>query len=123
MFICELRRDPPPRSPVQKSNLNQERLVNFLDRIRFFCQRRGQRVHPNRPSLVFLNNRQQELAVNFVKSVFVDFEHLQRGLRRGQINLSCASHLGVVPHPPQQSVRNPRSPSRPAGNLQSPFTI
>src|ERR1039457_1424207 len=76
VFIRKMRRDAPARRPVEETNLDEEWLVDFLDRVRFFGQRRRQRVHADRPTLVFLDDGQQQLAVNLVEAVAI---HLERG--------------------------------------------
>src|ERR1022692_5111287 len=77
MLICQLGCNTSPRSPVQKTNLDQERLIYFLDGVGFLRQRRRQRVHSHRAALIFLDNSQEELAIHFIEAVTIHFEHLQ----------------------------------------------
>ena len=72
MLIGKLSCDPAARRAVQKTNLDQERLVNLLDGVRLLRQRRRQRVHPHRAALIFLDDGQQQLAVDFVEPVAID---------------------------------------------------
>ena len=39
---------------------------------------------PDRSALIFLDNRQQDLPVDLVEAVAVDFQHFERGLRVGR---------------------------------------
>ena len=84
MLISQPRCHPAARCPIQKSNLNQERLVYFLERVLFFGQRRSQRPQPNRPAIIFLNNCQQQAAIDLVETVRVHFKHGQRALAVGR---------------------------------------
>src|SRR5579863_2084771 len=119
MLVSQLRRHPPAWGAVQETNLNQKRLVDFFNRIRLFCQCCRQRVHPNRATLIFFNNRQQQFSIDFVKAMTVHFQHLQRCLCRRQVDLPTASYLSVITHSSQQTVCNTRRPTRTAGNLKS----
>src|SRR5215470_18796798 len=123
VFVCKLCRYPAARSTVQKSYLNEKRLVDLFDRVRFFGEGGGKCVHANRPALILLNDRQQQLAINLVETVTVHFEHLQRGLRRRQIDLPSAAHLRVIAHPTEKAIRNSWRSPRPAGDLQCALAI
>src|SRR5262249_16602169 len=85
-----------PWSAIQKSYLDQKRLIAFSRRALLSSQRRGQRPNPARPAVVFLDDRQQQPPVNLVEAVLVHLKHLQRGLRRGLVNPSGASNLGEI---------------------------
>ena len=105
------------RRAVEKADLDEERLVDFFDRVRLLGQRRRQRVHAHRPALVLLDDGQQQLAVDLVEAVAIDFQHLQRRLRRRLVDLARAAHLGVVAHAPQQAVGDARRAAAARGNL------
>src|SRR5437879_2314933 len=117
IFVSQLRSHAPPRSPIKKSNLHQKRLVNLLNRLWLFRQSRGQGVHPHRPTLILLNNRQQQTPVDFIKSILIHFQHAQSRLRRRLINFPRPANLRIIANPPQQPVRNARRPPRPARDL------
>src|ERR1700679_510582 len=68
------------RRAVQKANLDQERLIDFLKRVLFFGQRSSQRAQAHRAAIILLNNRQQQPAVNLVKAMRIYFEHRERGM-------------------------------------------
>src|ERR1700756_4614960 len=76
MLISQLRSHPSPWCAVQETNLNQERLVNLLNCIRLLRQHRCQSIHAHRAALILLNNREQQLAVNFVEPMAIHFQHL-----------------------------------------------
>src|SRR4051794_1110305 len=99
VLISQGRCHPPTRRSVQESDLNEKWLVDFFDRVGFFSKGSGQCIHSYRAALIFLDNRKQQSAIHFVETVAVYFEHLQRGLRGGQIDFAVATHLGVITHP------------------------
>src|SRR5207248_11254452 len=68
-------------------------------------------------ALVFLDDRQQQLAVDVIETVAVNFQHLERGLSGGQVDLAGAAHLRVIPHPAQQRSEEHTS------ELQSPYDL
>src|SRR5215469_2281838 len=118
VLVGQLRRHSPAWCAVEESNLNQKGLIDLFDRLRLFGQHRRQGVHAHWPALILLDDREQQLAVNFVKTVAVDLEHLQRRLRRRQIDLSCAADLRVIAHPAQQTIGDARRSPRTAGDLK-----
>ena len=80
MFIGQLCSDSAARRAIQETDLDQKWLVNFLNGIGFFCQGCRQRIQADGAALIFLNNNQQQLAVNFVEAVAIHFQHLQGSL-------------------------------------------
>src|SRR5581483_7159816 len=118
VLVGELRDHAAPRRAIQKSNLDQERLVDFLDRVRLLRQGRGQCVHADWPSLVFLNDGEQQFAINFVEAVAVHLKHLQGSLGGGFIYPARAPNLSVVAYTPQQPVGDARGAAGARGDLQ-----
>src|SRR5258708_34852698 len=57
------------RRAIKEPYLNQERLIDFFQRVLLLGQRRGQRTEPHWPATVFLNNGQHQPAINFIKAV------------------------------------------------------
>jgi hypothetical protein len=51
----------PTRRSLQKSKLDQVRLVDFFDRLRLFADRRANSIQPHRPAAVILQHRQHDL--------------------------------------------------------------
>src|SRR3979490_2499640 len=96
MVIGQLGGDSSAGSSVQEAYLDEEGFVDFFDGVGFFCQSCCQGVQADRTSLIFLDDDQEEFAVDFVEAVAIYFEHLQGGLRCGQVDLSRASYLSVV---------------------------
>ena len=108
MLICQMSSHPPSRRPIQEANLNEERFVDFFNRIRLLGQHGSQRIYPDRPALIFLDYGQKQLAVNLIETVAIHFQHLEGLLRRRFIDLARTPHLRIVAHPPQQAVGNAR---------------
>src|SRR5215471_1200752 len=77
VLVREVSSNSASGSPVEESDLNQERLVNLLDGVGLFGQRRRQCVHSHRTTLVFLDDRQQQLTVDLVEAMLVDLKHFE----------------------------------------------
>src|SRR5947209_685808 len=115
MIVGELCGHAAPWSPIQETDLNQERLVNLFNRVRFFGEGRGESVNADRTTLVFFNDCQQQAAIDFVETIAVHFEHLQRGLRCRQVDLPGTADLRIIAYTAEQAIGNSRSASRAAG--------
>src|SRR5882762_7329336 len=92
VLIGEHGSHAPSGSAVQEADLDQKRFIDFLDSIGLFRERGGQRVHSDRAALILLDDRQKELAVHLIEAVLIDFQHLQRGLRGGLVDLPASPH-------------------------------
>src|ERR1700733_10043370 len=123
MLISQPRSHPTSRSPVQKPDLNQKRLIYLLERILLLRQCCSQSVQPHRPTIVLLNNRPQQPPVQLIEPMRIHLQQLQRCLRRRTINDALRPHLRIVPHPPQQAIGNSRRPPRPHRNLSGAIPI
>src|ERR1039457_7020170 len=73
MLIRQMGRHSPARGAIEKANLNEERLVDFFDGVGLFGQGGCQRVQAHRAALVFLDDGEQQLAVDSVEGRAVDF--------------------------------------------------
>ena len=58
VLIRELRCNPSSRSPIQKSDLDEKRFINFLDRVRLFGEHGRQRPYTHRTTLILLDDGQ-----------------------------------------------------------------
>src|SRR6266403_4609380 len=118
MLVRQLGRDASARRAIQKPDLDQKRFVDFFNRILLLGQGRGQSVYTHWSALIFLDDGQQQLAVDLVEAVTINFQHQQRSLGSWQVDFSGAAHLGKVAHPAQQTVGDAGSSTGPAGNLK-----
>jgi len=118
MIVRELRGDASARRAVEKPDLHEERLVDFFDGVRFLGQHGGQRIHPDRAALIFLDDREQQTTVDFVEAVLIDFQHFERGFGRRSVNLAGSAHLGVVANAAQEAIGNAGRAARAAGAAQ-----
>ena len=100
MLIRELGRHSTPRCAIQEPNLDQKWLIDLFDCVRLFRKYRRQSVHAHRTALIFLNYGQEQLAVDLIKPVAIDFQHLQRSLRSRKIDLARAAYLCIIANPP-----------------------
>src|ERR1700732_4220818 len=123
MLISELGRHSPAGSAVQKADLDEKGLVDFLDGVRLLGKRRAQRIQAHGAALVLLDNGEQQFAVDFVEAVAVDFEHAERGLRGGQIDRAGGAYLGIVADAAQQAVGDTWRSTRAARDFDGAGTI
>ena len=81
MFVRERRRQAAARRAIQKSDLNQIRFDDLLDRIFLFVNRSGNRAQADRSTVELLDDRQQQFAIHLIETVRVDFHSIQRIVR------------------------------------------
>ena len=78
LLVRQLGRDAALRGALEVTFLNQERLVDFLDGVRFFAHRHGEGIHADRPTAELVHERFQNALVHLVEAVLVDLQHRQR---------------------------------------------
>src|SRR5580658_5755006 len=88
MIVGELGGDAAAGSAVQETDLHEERFVDFFDGVGLFGQDCGQGAEAYGAALIFFDDGEEQLAVDFVEAVFIDFEQLESGLGSGQIDLA-----------------------------------
>src|SRR5215213_605036 len=115
MGVGALGCDSATGSSLEKTELDEIRLVDIHDRIGFFTDCRCQRLDTDRSATEFFDNRTKNSAVNVVESEVVDIEHRQRisGNLIGDIPL--APNLCKIARPLEQPVCNPRRSPRSQG--------
>src|SRR5207248_11118020 len=94
-----------------------------FDGIRLFRKSSSQRIHSDWATLKFFDDGQQQLAINVVETVLVDFEHLQRRLRSGLIDFAVPANLGIIAHAAQQTVRDAGCSTTTAGDFQGTGSV
>ena len=72
--VGALGRHPPARRALQEAFLDQERLVDVLERAAVLADRGGDRLDAGGTALVVLDQRDQDLAVDLVEAELVDLE-------------------------------------------------
>ncbi len=82
MLVGEPGRDPPARRAVDKTKLQQVRLVNIHDRIGFLADRGGDGFQADRPALEFLDDGAQHAAVDVVQAERIDVQQIERLTQR-----------------------------------------
>src|SRR6266700_3138675 len=123
MIVSQSGGYPTARSTVKETNLDKEGLIDLFQRLLFLRQRGGQSAESHRSSVEFFDDGQQQPAVHLVKTMLVDFKHLQRRLRCGFVNAALAAHLGKVAYTTQQTVRDARCAPCPVCQLVSALGI
>ena len=71
------RKQPAARRAVDETQLDQERLDHFLDRIARFRERSGNRLDPNRPTAEIDRDAGEIAVVERIEPTRVDFEIAQ----------------------------------------------
>ena len=77
MFISSFGCHSAFLCPVQKACLDQIRFVGIFDRDSFLSYRRSDRLDPYRSSVETLDDRRQDISVEFLKTQFVDAESVK----------------------------------------------
>src|SRR5215472_11964261 len=117
MFISEGCRYPSPLRAVEQPKLHQIRFVDLLDGVLLLAERGRESVQTDWPSAVFVNDREEEIAIDFIQPVLVHTEHLKRFFRHTGSNFSSGAHFSEIADAPQKPVRNARSPAAAARNF------
>src|SRR5580704_19553502 len=108
MRIRALGGDAAARSPRQEALLQQVGLVNFLDCVGLFADRRGQALDPDWAAVELVDYRTEDRTVHFVEAGRVDFEQLERAQRNLARDDRRLVDLREVAHAAQQAVDDSR---------------
>src|SRR5579875_709587 len=100
-----------------KASLKQKRLDHINERLHFFIERRGKRLHAYRPAMVKLDDGGEEAAVEIVQAVVVYALEAKGRERRLCRDLSGRLDFGIVAHAPQQPIGDARRAPRAAGDV------
>src|SRR5437868_5152260 len=96
------------RRPVEEPDLDQERLVDILERVPLLAHRRGKAAHANRPPVEFIDDRAEQAPIDLVEAVLVHFEHRERTRGHVRSDAPVGAHLRVIAHTAQEPVGNAR---------------
>ena len=88
VFVCEPCCYAAAWGAIEKPDLDEERFVDFFECVFFFSQGCGQRAQTHRAATVFVDDRQQQLAVDLIEAVRVNLKHGQRGVCRGAVDVA-----------------------------------
>src|SRR5206468_6017969 len=115
--VRERRRDAPLRRAREEALLDEEGLVDVLNRVALLADGRGERVDPDRPAAELVDDGEEEGAVHLIEPRLVDVEQGERIARDGPRDPPLGTHLGEVAHAAQQPVRDARRAARTAREL------
>ena len=99
VFICLARRHPPPGSAIQKSVLDQIRLIYFLDRACIIPDCGCQGIQADGPPVKFPDDREKQPAVCLIKTEAVHLQQIQCHLCHLPGDLSVVLYHGKIAHP------------------------
>ena len=106
--------DTASRRAVEKTELHQIGLVDFLDRAGVLADRGGDRVQTDGSTGVFIEDCAHHFLVNLVKPVRVNFEQIERNTGHSTADRTVGPYLRIVPDPAQEPIGDAgRSPAAP----------
>src|SRR5437762_2635691 len=117
VFVRRVVRAPPALRAADEPLLQQVRLNHVHERLDFFVERGGERVHPDGPAVVLPDDGEQEVAVEVVEALFVHTFERQRFARDAGGDGGNRFDLGVVANAAQEPVRDAGRAARAPGNF------
>src|SRR3954466_5285449 len=96
-------RRSPARGPLQKSELNEVRLVDVHHGVGFFAYSGGQGLYSDWAAAKLLHDDVQDTPVDVVKSEFIDRQHFECAVGERIGNVTFASHFGKITHALEKS--------------------
>src|SRR5205823_10190405 len=119
MLVRQRRSHPAAWRAGQEAQLNEERLVDVHDRVRFFARCGGDGLDADRPAAELVYHGQKHLAIDLVQPQLVHLQPFERVGRYYWRDAAVSANLRVVSHALEQPIRNPRwSPPAP-GDLMA----
>ena len=122
MVVGEFGHHAATRCALDEAFHDEEWLVDILYRPRVFADGCGYGAQANGAAAKLVDNRQEDLIVDFIETIFVDVEGLQGHFRQGVVDASIAFHLGKVAHTAQESVGNTGRATAAASSLMGTFS-
>ncbi len=104
---------------MQIAALNEEWLVNILDRVFFLADCGGYCFNADGPSVKFFDDSAKDRAIHVIESLFVDLEHLECVLGYLLIDKPLRPYLREVAHAAQQPVSDSWRSARTGGIKRS----
>src|SRR5262245_29971635 len=112
VFIGARRGHAAARRAIEKSSLNEKRLVDVFDGVFFLVDGGRDAVDPHRSTTEFVDDGAQQLAIDLIEAVVVHFEQLEGGTGDLTGDRPVSTDLRVIADTPQQPVRNARGATR-----------
>src|SRR3954462_8813263 len=104
--------DASSRGALEKAELNQIWLVDIHNRVRLFTRGSGKGFDSHWTAVKFINNGDEDAAVDVVQSEFIDVKHCKRAHRNVARDFAVAVHLSEVTNPFEQPIGNSRCAAR-----------
>src|SRR3990172_7918924 len=102
------RSHPPPRGPLEKSLLDEERLVHVLDRVPLLAHRRRDRFHADGAAVELLEDDPEDLPVHHVETLPVHLHLEERVVGDLLVDRAVPAHLGEVAEAVEETDRHAR---------------
>ncbi len=85
MLVRRARGHAAARRAHDESLLDEERLDHVFERAALFADGGGDALDADRAAVELLDDREQELAIERVEALRIDFEHVERGVGDGSV--------------------------------------
>src|SRR5207249_2257602 len=121
--VGEGGRHPALRGADEEPLLDEEGLVDVLDRVPLLPDRGRERVEADRPAGELVDDGEEQRAVHLVEARLVDVEEPERVPRDLTRDEPAGADLGEVAHPTEEAVRDPRRTTRAPGDLDRPVVL
>ena len=117
VLVGQRRRLAAAGRALEEALLDQERLVDLLDRPGLFAHGRGHGVQTHGTAVEFLDDRSENLVVHLVQSARVDVQRREGDARDFQVDVPFALDHCEVAHAAQQGVGDTRRAARTQGHF------
>src|SRR5215813_4895215 len=103
--------------------LHEEGLVDLLDGVRIFADRRADRVQADRTTIELLDDRLENACIHVVEAEHVHVEQLERLVGDWLRDDALVLHLSEVAYTSQQTVGNARRSACAPSNLRCAVAV
>src|ERR1022692_1570918 len=93
---CAIGADAAARSPIDKAELHQVRLIDLFDGVGFLVDGGGDGVHAYGSAAVLLKQREHDFLVDFIQAEAVYFQQVEREGGDRQIDVAFGADLRVI---------------------------
>src|ERR1700678_4533040 len=117
MFVGQGGGDAAAGGAVEQAELHEVGLVDFLDGVFFLAEGGGEGVEADGAAGIFLDDGQEQVAVDVVEAVLVDAEHGQGVAGDGQIDETFSADFSEIADAAEQAIGDARGAAGAAGDF------
>src|SRR5271156_2585007 len=119
MFVGQGGGDAAAGGAVEEAELHEVGLVDFLDGVFFLAEAGGGGGGAARAAGIFLDDGEEQVAVDVVEAVLVDAEHGQGVAGDGEVDEALGADFGEIADAAQQAIGDARSAAAAAGDFSA----